>query len=300
MSDYGVKSTGYVRKPLAVILAELQSAMITEFGPGVIQTPQSPFGQLNGLMADLIAEIDERNLDIYQSVDPDQAEGNRLDVLGRIRDVYRGDNDDVAYRQKITNKGYARIDVQDLQQALTGLDGVTYAKVFVNETGEITNYGLSTGSISTVVIGGSDEEIAEVMRKYVVPGVNTYGNVYVTSTIDGYCRSMSIIRPIDILVNLTVTVRTTLDTFSCPAPSLLTVRELLVDNWNANRINGQDISNYAVRSIIESAYSNIEVISIVGSRDGESFGNNQTIPIAFTEIGSVSTQSVNFVQYEDS
>ena len=57
MTDYGVQSTGYVRKPLSVILSEIEASMTTEFGPGVIQTSQSPFGQLNGLMADLVAEV---------------------------------------------------------------------------------------------------------------------------------------------------------------------------------------------------------------------------------------------------
>lgn len=75
MTDYGVTSSGYVRKPLATILAELEAAMRTQFGAGVIQTAVSPLGQLNGLVADLLAEVDERNLDLYQSYDPDQAEG---------------------------------------------------------------------------------------------------------------------------------------------------------------------------------------------------------------------------------
>lgn len=66
MADFGVVPEGYVRKPISIILAEIEAAMATEFGPGVIQTSQSPLGQLNGLMADLIAEIEERNLDVYR------------------------------------------------------------------------------------------------------------------------------------------------------------------------------------------------------------------------------------------
>ena len=57
MTDYGVQPTGFVRKPLAVILAEIESSLITEFGPGVIQTPQSPLGQINGTFADIMAEM---------------------------------------------------------------------------------------------------------------------------------------------------------------------------------------------------------------------------------------------------
>ena len=200
MSEYGVQPTGYVRKPIAVILSELEAAMITEFGPGVIQTPQSPFGQLNGLMADLVAEIDERNLDLYQSYDPDQAEGTRLEILGRLRLLDRGLETDSSFRKSITNEGQSRVDVQDLARAVKGLDGVTYSQVFVNETGEVTNYGLDRGTVAVAVIGGEDSDIVATMRKYIVPGINSYGNTQVSTTIDGYCRTLSFIRPVEIPV----------------------------------------------------------------------------------------------------
>lgn len=54
MTEYGVVTTGFSRKPLTVIIAELEAANIIFFGPGLIQTSQSPMGQLNGLRADAI------------------------------------------------------------------------------------------------------------------------------------------------------------------------------------------------------------------------------------------------------
>ena len=42
MTDYGITKEGFIVKPLPVILAEIEALMITEFGPDVIQTPQSP------------------------------------------------------------------------------------------------------------------------------------------------------------------------------------------------------------------------------------------------------------------
>lgn len=291
MTDYGVQSTGYIRKPIAVILAELEAAMITEFGPGVIQTPQSPFGQLNGLMADLLAEIDERNLEIYQSYDPDQAEGTRLDILGQLRLISRGTDSDSEFRKAMTNDGQARVDVQDLVRAVRGIDGVTFAQVFVNETGETTNYGLERGSVAVSVIGGDDQEISDVMRKYVVPGVNTYGNTYVTSNVDGYCRSMSIIRPVEIPVNLTVNIKITNDSFGCPPPSVSVINNALILAWGDLRVNGKDVSFYTVRSIIEKQFSNVEVVSIQGERDGIMYSFNETITIGFLEIGQLTVNN---------
>ena len=289
---YGVQPTGYVRKPLSVILAELEAAMITEFGPGVIQTSQSPLGQLNGLMADLIAQIDETNLDLYQSYDPDQAEGNRLDILARLRLLSRGQDTDAELRKAITNEGQARVDVQDLIRAIKSLDGVSYAQVFLNETGEVSNNDLEKGTVALSVIGGDDEEIALAMRQYIVPGVNTYGNTYVTSTVEGFCRSMSIIRPVEVDVSLTVNVSLTNDKFNCPPPALAAIKSYLEDAWAQERINGLDPSFYSIRSIIERQFGNVEVISIYGERDDIIYGKNVTVPVGFTEIASITATVV--------
>lgn len=283
--NYGVIPTGFSRKPLAVILAEIEARLASEFGSGVIQTSQSPLGQLNGLMADIITELWEQAEDVYQSYDPDQAEGTRLDILGNLRMITRNGITDEDYRRAITNIGQGRVDVQDLARALRGLDGVTYAQVFVNETGEVTVEGVELGTISVAVIGGADQDIAEVMRRYIVPGVNTYGNTSVSTNIDGFCRSMSIIRPAEVEVELAVVVRRTNDLQNCPPASTLAVKARLEQLWLAERFNGLDVSFYTVRSIIEREFPNIEVVSVTGSRDGlPSPGANQPVDIGFLEI----------------
>lgn len=290
MTDYGVQPTGYVRKPLSVILAELEAKMVTEFGPGVIQSPKSPFGQLNGLMSDLLAEIDEHNLDIYQSYDPNQAEGTRLEMLANIRLLKRNSLNDDGYRKAITNEGYAQVDIQDLSNALRAIEGVTFAHVFLNETGEVTDYQLERGTVAVAIMGGDDDEIARVMRRYIVPGINTYGNGYVSSTVNGYCRAMAIIRPIEINVNVEVRVRLKADSFGCPPPSTLAIKRLLEDEWLNTRLNGTDPGYYTVRSIIERAFTNVEVVSIQGVRDEIDFGLNNDVPIGFIEIAKVTAE----------
>jgi hypothetical protein len=287
MSEYGVQPTGFVRKPLSVILAEIEASLITEFGPGVIQTVQSPLGQLNGLFADLANESWERGEDLYQSYDPDQAEGNRLDTLGRIRLLSRGDDTDEQFRQAITNRGQARIDLQDLSRAIGGLDGVTYHQVFTNETGEIDT-GLERGTVAVAVIGGDDEEIARTMRRHIAPGINTYGNHPVSSEIDGYCRSAYIIRPIPVPVTLTLNVKASKDRYGCPPPSPTAIRAALIEDWEATRINGLDITSFSLRSLIESRFPNIELLTFVGERDEIGQVHNQPVDIAFIEIAELS------------
>lgn len=285
--SYGIQPTGYVRKPISVILAELEAAMVTEFGPGVIQTPQSPLGQLNGLMADLLAEVDERNLDLYQSYDPDQAEGTRLDTLARLRLIQRGLLDDTELRQAITNAGQGRIDLQDLSRALSSVSGVSYSQVFVNDSGETENPELERGFVAVAVIGGNDAEIAEVLRRYVVPGVSTYGNTFVTSEVDGFCRSMSIIRPQEVVVTVSLTVRVQRDRANCPPPSTQAIVQTLEQGWATLRRNGMEVSAFNLRTIVEGAFSNVEVVSFIGTRDGIENPSDQPVQIGFTEIASI-------------
>jgi hypothetical protein len=283
---YGVTPEGYVRKPIGVILAEIEALMITEFGPGVIQTPQSPFGQINGLIADIAAEIDERNLDLYQSYDPDQAEGLRLESLGRIRLISRGVKTDEAFRKAITNEGQARVDVQDVESALLGLDGVTFAKFYTE--GEF----FTAGTVSAAVIGGDDEEIATTLRKYVVPGIGTYGNHRVMTEVEGKCRSFSIVRPIDIPVTLSVQVKSEVGNGNCPPPSAGAIADVIVTGWLEQRTNGKPVTHYTIRTIVESQFPQIEVVQITGERDGLSSGPNGVVSIGFIEIASLATSNI--------
>lgn len=292
MTDYGISPTGFVRKPLTIILAELEAALITEFGPGVVQTSQSPLGQINGIFSEAAAKHWELAEDIYQSLDPDQAEGVRLDILGRIRRIGRavGEGDD-AFRRAITNAGQARIDLQDISRAIAALDGVTYSHVWVNDTGAIDGNLMPPGSICIAVTGGGDDAIAATIRKYVVPGVSMYGLTSIESLIDGFCRTFRILRPIEVPVELNVVVRTFKDSMGCPPPSATAIRTTLVNGLYL--LNGDDVTFYRIRSVIESAFSNVEVVSINGKRDGISQANNTDVVIGFIERASIATEDVS-------
>lgn len=292
-SNYGTLPTGFARKPLSVILAEIEASMITEFGPGVIQTAQSPLGQINGLLADFAAELWERAEDIYQSYDPDQAEGTRLDALGRIRLVRRGSGDDGEYRKAITNAGQARIDVQDLSRAVGGLAGVTFHQVFVNDSFETDVYGLERGTVAIAVIGGDDQELAKTIRTYIAPGINTFGNTEVSSEIEGFCRSVNIIRPIVVDFQLAVTVEMKRDNKGCPPPSLVAVAQAIADDWESTRYNGLGIDHYTIRTLIEKRFTNVELVSVAPVRINEPLIEAaESGLVNFTEIAAISAANV--------
>lgn len=292
--SYGVTPTGFVPKPLAQTLAEIEAALVTEFGPGVIQSAQSPLGQLNGVMADLITQAWETALATYQSYDPDQAEGIDLDRLARMRVLARapGEADD-AFRRAITNVGRARIDLQDLARALRGLDGVTYVQVFVNDGDATDANGLASGALSVAVLGGDDQDIVAEMRRFVVPGVTTYGNTWVSSELDGFCRSFALVRPILVPVSLALTVRRRNDRLGCPPPSTTAIRDALVSDLAAGLVNGDDVDLFRVRQAVESRWAGqVELVSFTGERDGIAGVVNAAVLIGFVELATIAAGDV--------
>lgn len=294
MSEYGILPTGFSRKPLTQILAEIEALLITEFGPGVIQTPQSPLGQVNGIFAEGASKAWELSEDVYQSLDPDQADGVRLDILGRIRRISRGaGQDDQSFRQAITNAGQARIDLQDISRAVAALEGVTYSQVWVNDTGALDENLMPPGSICIAVLGGDDAKIAAVIRQYIAPGVNMFGSTAVESLVDGYCRTFRILRPIQVPVTLEVTVRTFRDGLGCPPPSGTAIKSALLAGLFL--LNGEDVTPYRIRSVIETAFSTVEVLSINGERDGIAQSDNQDVVIGFIEMATLAASDVTVV-----
>lgn len=298
MTEYGALPTGFNRKPLEQILREVEASNITEFGPDVIQTPQSPLGQINGLFANLTAQLWEVAEDTYQSYDPDQAEGNRLDTLGKLRLISRAVGEsDTDYRQAITNAGRARNDVQDLARALLNVDGINYLRIFVNEDQQTDGNGIPPGGVSVAVLGGDDADIAAEMRTYIVPGISTIGNTYVTTNIDGFCRTFAILRPFLIPITINLTVRTRPDPLGCPPVSLQAIREglqIALSSGDRRLLNGDNVDYYRVRSAIESIYPNVEVVSAVAQRiDDQGTAQQQVIDATQAVIGFIELATVD-------
>ncbi|WP_116082126.1 hypothetical protein [Tropicimonas sp. IMCC34011] len=294
MAEYGVTPEGYARKPLAVRKAELERSFRQVFGADIILSPQSPAGQLIGLFADAVTEVDEVSEAVYQAHDPDQAEGAALDTLARLRNLYRNGRPDEALRAAITNEGRGSVDVQDINAAVARITGVTYSRVFVNYGDQEDDNGLPAGRIAVAVIGGDDEEIADAMRLYIAPGVSIFGNTYINSLTGGYCQSYPVVRPVDVPVSIVVTVNARRDRADCPAPSLAAIQQAIAEGWAVSRQNGRDVSFYTIRSIVEALYPSVEVVTVEGERpDVEPLGVNQPARIAFTEIASLALANID-------
>lgn len=291
MTDYGVQPTGFVRKPLPIIKAEMEIRNQTEFGSNVIQTPQSPLGQINGLLADYASKLWELAELVYQSSDPDQATGKRLEMLGRIRLLERASGEtDASYRQAITNAGAARIDIQDITRAVAEIDGVTFTHVFINDSSEYDENNQPPGSLAVAVTGGDDSTIARVVRSFTAPGIVLHGNTSTSSVIDGYCRNTRIIRPVEIPVDLVLYVRLFSDNKNCPPPSFVTIAQAVKDELYL--LNGDDITHYTLRTVIENLFSNVELVNYNAEREDIPNTNGIPVEIGFFERAVIDNVSV--------
>lgn len=230
MTNYGVQPTGFVRKPMNEIMASLQAKMIEVFGPGVIQTPQSPLGQLIGMVTDVSNEGWENALDTYQSFDVDAAVATRLDTTAQYQRMTRlpGESDE-AFRSRISNTFRADIKLSKRNSDLASIDGVTFAWIIENSSHEVNSYGMPPHSVAHAVIGGDDEDVAKVIYENAIGGIGLFGDYPVSIEADGFCRTVLFIRPIEVPIRVELDVRHIADACQCAPPSVGTITQFVID-----------------------------------------------------------------------
>lgn len=297
MANFGVLATGFNPKPFATVQAELQAAFQQAFGPGIILSDESPAGQIVGLASSFTADLWQELQSVYASYDPDQAEGVRLDMLAKLRLLSRGaDESDETFRSALSNAGRAHINVADIVRALKSVNGVTYAKVFVNDGSTTDTNGIPAHSVAAVVDGGSDEDIADVLRTYVVPGVGTYGSTTAAANVDGYCRTLFFTRPTYVPIKLNVVVDRDDDKAGCSPPSLASVASGLYTYLTTTNPpeNGDDITLHLLRTGVSCTFPSVEVTAASGAR-GDAALSALPIVLAFDEIAQFSISNIAVV-----
>ena len=291
---YGVQPTGFVRKGLPEILETRKAKNREVFGPGVIQEPQTPLGQVNGILSEFEAIVWEIVQEVYQSYDPDQAEGLRLEQLARIRLLERvvGETD-AQFARAITNANVARIGWADFYRAVRALPGVRFVRIYSNDTDTVNADGLLPHSVTVAALGGSDEDIAQVARKFIVPGITSSGNVAVETIVDGFCRTINITRPVPVNIQLEVDVRKINDPHGCPPASNTAIAETIVGGLTGENhvANGVDITIHLIARTLSAVHPNVEVVSVRAARGLNPVGP-LPLAIGFNEIAAIALTRV--------
>ena len=302
--SYGVVSTGFSRKPIDAILDEHRQAAKTIFGPALIDDDESPMGQLLGLFSLLSAKLWEQAEDTYHSFDPDQSEGVRLDMLGRIRAVDRPTGGtDAAYRGMITNAGRSDIHLRPLINDVTAVDGVEWVKVWANDGDQVDDNGVPGHSLCVVVIGGADAAVASAIFDRTVTGIGLYGNTPIEISDAGYCRTVGFLRPaqIGVLVEIDVNAKPLSGGCVTPDPAAISAQlesELgLASDFGLT--NGETVDATRIIGTV-SKLAGLGVQGVRMTRDRETGSGAFAAPveapveIAFDEIAVIEDVRVNY------
>ncbi len=89
MSNYGLSPEGFKRKRLDQLLEELNSEVKAIFGDNFNVSPESPDGQINGVISESNANLWELAEEAYNSFNPSAASGNALSNLVQLNGITR-------------------------------------------------------------------------------------------------------------------------------------------------------------------------------------------------------------------
>ena len=93
-------------------------------------------------------------------------------------------------------------DRQGLQSALLNIIGVSKCIVYENFTSNTDEKNIPPHSLNAVILGGSDEKIAEVITKKKIGGCGLFGQIETTHQQDGLLRKVHFDRPTKIDINV--------------------------------------------------------------------------------------------------
>jgi uncharacterized phage protein gp47/JayE len=97
-------------------------------------------------------------------------------------------------------------DRQGLQSALLNIIGVSKCIVYENFTSNTDEKNIPPHSLNAVVLGGSDEKIAEVITKKKIGGCGLHGQIEITHLQDGLSRKVFFDRPTKIDINVSMVI----------------------------------------------------------------------------------------------
>jgi len=89
MSEFGISETGFERKRLDLILSELNAEMKAIFGDNFNVSPESPDGQVNGVVAESFANLWEIAEEAYDAFDPSSVTGVTQSNLVQLNGITR-------------------------------------------------------------------------------------------------------------------------------------------------------------------------------------------------------------------
>jgi uncharacterized phage protein gp47/JayE len=159
MSSYGIQSTGFILKPLDVILSELNVEFKSIFGDTINLDPESPDGQINGIFSNSHSDLWEIAEECYNAYNPAAAVGTALDNLAALAGLTRLQATGSTASLDLTGVNGTLIPQGSLVEADDGLQFATDADVTI-AGGVATVNATATETGPRIALAGSITTIA--------------------------------------------------------------------------------------------------------------------------------------------
>lgn len=229
MTTYGVTDAGFILKRTADILIDLADEFDTRF-PGIKTDGESVAGNIIGVVGAAVGQAWEELQLANNQYDPLSARGANLSTLVLLNGIVRKDNEtDQALRERRNNVTFtpATAIVESIYSNLANIDNVTFARVYVNETGTTDARSITEHSVAVVIVGGDDNEIAETIFNNISAGIATFGTTQIDIVdVQGFQYPIRFTRPTGIPIYVDVQIDTD-DNF--PADGSDQIKQAIVD-----------------------------------------------------------------------
>ena len=160
MSSFGVTDTGFIRKRLDQLLEELDAAVKGVFGENFNVSPESPDGQINGIVSESNANLWEIAEQAYNAFNPSAASGVTLSNLVQLNGITRLPAVPSRVELTITGTAGTVIPVDSLvSTAGTGNQFATEADVAIGPGGTVIVFANATEVGRVEALAGTVTEI---------------------------------------------------------------------------------------------------------------------------------------------
>ncbi|MCP4600174.1 MAG: hypothetical protein GY847_06505 [Proteobacteria bacterium] len=155
MTTYGVISTGFLAKPLSVIIDEITTEMQDTISQSLDLSATEPMGQTIGILSDKIHQLWETAEETYKAAYPDSASGSALDEVASLNAINRVSEatstvtlDHIFLDTGTTVPVHSNVTVGESGAAFRTLSAVT------NATGVDATYSVLAESVDTGPVQG--------------------------------------------------------------------------------------------------------------------------------------------------
>ncbi len=272
----GITETGFNRKTLAEILQDKDDAVRGVFGANITLTPQSPQGQINGVLAESDSNLWELTQDAYDSFNPSAARGIPLSNLVQLNGVTRKGATSTRASMTLTGVDTSVIPAGTLLATGTGIQFATEA--------EETISGATATVYASAVIPGDVQVLATQINTIVtaVTGLTSVNNAAdaVTGTNEETDEALRLRRA----ASVALPSETMLDSIFSGISSVDSVGRLKVIENDSDVADGDGNKAHSIHAIVEGGLdADIAAQIYLRKAAGITMNGNTTVQVLDTQ-----------------